>query len=98
MKAVREAAGLAAAILLVGAAHLSRDAVARPHGDGCHGGGKFNHVEKHIEALNLEPAARESVNKLLEESREARRASRDEMRDAHERMIRPRDRGAKWAP
>jgi Spy/CpxP family protein refolding chaperone len=86
MKVLKTAGWVAAAILLVGAVHLASNAIARPQGGGCHGGGKFKHLEQNLEGIQLDTRTREAVTRLLEESREARGASREEMRAAHVRM------------
>jgi Spy/CpxP family protein refolding chaperone len=86
MKVLKTAGWIAAAILLVGAVQLANNAIARPQGGGCHGGGMFRHFERHLEGIQLDTRTREAVTRLLEESREAKQASREEMRAAHVRM------------
>jgi Spy/CpxP family protein refolding chaperone len=86
MKVLKTAGWIAATILLVGAVQLANKAIARPQGGGCHGGGKFMHFERHLEGIQLDTGTREAVTRLLEESRVAKQASREEVRAAHVRM------------
>jgi sugar phosphate isomerase/epimerase len=65
---------------------LSGVALARPHDEGCGRGRPLERLEGRLESLGLDPQTLETARGLLEQGREERLASRDELRAARDRM------------
>ena len=57
-----------------------------PYGSGHHRMRGEARLEKHLEALGLEPAQNEKVRAILDASKQAREAQHEQMRAAHEEM------------
>jgi Spy/CpxP family protein refolding chaperone len=75
------ACGLAALLGLSGAALAHENG-----GGGCERGRPLMHLEERLDNLGLEPQTLEAARGLLDQGREARHASHDEMRGARDQM------------
>ena len=81
-----------AVMVALGLMLLSNGANARSHGPGCGGGGgygaggSFRGLEHQLEGLDLEAGKRDAIYELLDGTRKEMRASRSEIKAAHETM------------
>ena len=77
-------------MVALGLMFLSNGANARPPGPGCAGGGgcggSFKGLEHQLEGLDLEAGKRDAIYELLDGTRKEMRASRSEIKAAHETM------------
>lgn len=78
-------AGIVAVALAAGVT-LATAAMARPGHHGPHRGGPLAHLERGLQALDLDDATLQTANGIIDAAREEGRSMRTRMRDAHEAM------------